>query len=116
MAMDDKLSGARRWYPFSENESVLIVNGPVVLSGGEMLAAMPPVRTSQIWILDVGVPSANNSPSGCMPSVVSESSNAAEWYTCVKPNNLWSKYILLRDNSTTSVNVGCTPRPHESPL
>ena len=48
MVMDDKLSGARRWYPFSENESVLIMNGPVVLSGGEMLTATLPVRTSQI--------------------------------------------------------------------
>ena len=65
---DDRLLGARRWYPFSENNRESIVNGPAMLSGGEMLAATLPVRTLQI--LDVGAPSASNAPSGCMPSVV----------------------------------------------
>ena len=41
MVTDDKLLGARRWYLFSENESVLIMNGPVAFSGGELAATLP---------------------------------------------------------------------------
>ena len=65
---DDRLLGARRWYPFSENDRESIMNGPAMLSGGKMLAATPPVQTLQI--LDVGAPSASNAPLGCMPSAV----------------------------------------------
>ena len=49
---DDRLLGARRWYLFSENDRESIMNGPAMLSGGEMLAATLPVWTLQI--LDVG--------------------------------------------------------------
>ena len=123
------LAALFKWYPFSGNESMLVMNGPAMFSRRQTLAVTLAVRMLQVWILDVDVPSTNNAPSGCrcnewifecsrldigvpgannappggMPSAVNGSSNAAEWYACVKPNSLWSEYILLRDDSATSV-------------
>ena len=80
------------------------MNG-VVLSGVRE-AATAPVRTSNIWIVDVGVPRPIRVPSGCTDMALNESSASDERKIGSKLVKSCSDQVLSAEEMARNVDVG----------